>query len=57
MHSSSRPHPASDATRREVREKQDAPSKDLSKTSYDCMDGRNGRRIEMETGEKSEARG
>jgi 7-keto-8-aminopelargonate synthetase-like enzyme len=27
MYSSSRPHPASDATRRELREEQDAPSK------------------------------
>jgi hypothetical protein len=46
MHSNSRPHPASDATRREMRGKQDTSSNGLSKESYDSMDGREGRRVE-----------
>jgi hypothetical protein len=46
MDSSSRPHPASDAARREMRGKQDAPSKGPSRESYDHMDGRKGRRVE-----------
>jgi hypothetical protein len=46
MHSSSRLHPASDATRREMKGKQDAPSKGLSRESYDSMDGRKGKRTE-----------
>jgi hypothetical protein len=53
-HSNPRPHPASDAIRREVRGKQDIPSKGLSRESYDGMDGRKGRTVEKGTGEKSE---
>jgi hypothetical protein len=43
MHSNSRTHPASDATRREMRGKQDALSKGLSRKSYDRMDDRRGK--------------
>jgi hypothetical protein len=43
MHFRSRPNPVSDATRREVRGKLDAPSKGLSRASYDDRDGRKGR--------------
>jgi hypothetical protein len=40
-----RPHPASDATRRELRGKQGAPSNGLSKESCDSKDGRTGRKV------------
>jgi hypothetical protein len=46
VHSSSRPHPASDAITREVRGKQATPSKGLSRESYNGMDGRKGKRVE-----------
>jgi hypothetical protein len=52
MHSSSRLHPASDATRREVRGKQDAPSKGLRRESYDRMDGRRERVFQNGDGRK-----
>jgi hypothetical protein len=52
MRSSSRPQPASDATRCEGRGKQDVPSKGLSRASYDGMYGGKGRRVEERGGRK-----
>jgi hypothetical protein len=54
MHSSSRPRPAGDATKCELRGKQDTPSKRLNRESYDAMDGRKGKNVGKEDEEKSE---